>query len=250
MIIYFVESSKEWLKNFFDVNVENFLVSYYYEEKGNLIDHILANNPNANIILDSGAYTAMTQKKEIDLTKYMEYIKNNKNKFKNYFVLDVINNPVKSLENYNIMVENKLNPIPVFHVYEDFKYLEHYVKVADYIAIGGATTLKFKKRELINFIENCISMIPKGKKIHLLGVSSYDILMRFGGQVHSVDSSSMNASMVYHSLIDFSGTTKHIKLTNIGKATSDQINERQKYIAKRYINLEAEINQYWRNKNG
>lgn len=250
MILYFVESSKEWLKNFFAVDVKNFLVSYFYQEKNNLIDHILTNNPNANIILDSGAYTAMTQKQEIDLTKYMDYIKNNKSKFSNYFALDVIKNPEKSLENYNIMIENKLNPIPVFHVYEDFKYLEHYGKVADYIAIGGLTTFKTKKRELINFVENCISVIPKGKKIHLLGVSSFDVLMRFGGKIYSADSSSMNASMVYHSLIDFSGTTKHIQLKNMGKTTIDQVNERQKYIAKRYINLEAQINQYWRNRNG
>lgn len=68
---------------------------------------------------------------------YIEFIHEHKDKIDFYSNLDVINNPKLTLENQQIMEAAGLNPIPVWHLGGDVRYLDRYVKKYDYVAIGG-----------------------------------------------------------------------------------------------------------------
>lgn len=71
------------------------------------------------------------------LEEYIKFLNENKDKFSVYVTLDIIFNPELSWEIQEYMVSNGLNPIPVFHYGEDFKYLKKYMDKYDYIGIGG-----------------------------------------------------------------------------------------------------------------
>ncbi len=68
---------------------------------------------------------------------YIEFLHENKDKITVYSNLDVINNPKLTYENQRILESNGLNPIPVYHLNTNEKYLKKYLNKYDYIAIGG-----------------------------------------------------------------------------------------------------------------
>ncbi len=94
-----------------------------------------------DLLLDSGAYSAKTQKKRLDIDDYIDYIKVHHDVFNKYFNLDVIGNGPKSYENYLYMKMKGLKPIPVWHAETDPKFLELYLKDCEYIAIGAISSM-------------------------------------------------------------------------------------------------------------
>lgn len=102
---------------------------------------------NVDVFLDSGAFTAWTKRVEIDIQKYIEFIKQNQDVLTVYANLDVISpdrfsmgtkeSAEKTLRNQKIMEEAGLSPLPVFHIGEPFEYFEYYINHYDYIGLGG-----------------------------------------------------------------------------------------------------------------
>lgn len=102
--------------------------------------------------LDSGAYSAWSRGTKIDLDEYVAFIKANIELLEVYACLDAIPGapgrsatPAERIEaaecswqNYLYMVDEGLDPLPVFHYGEDFKYLERILDYGcDYVGIGG-----------------------------------------------------------------------------------------------------------------
>ncbi len=84
----------------------NILVSYAYLGSvglENLIRLQREHGENLNVMLDSGAFTAFTVGKQIDLRSYIHFLKNTKLKIKHYASLDVIRNVEATEKNYGIM---------------------------------------------------------------------------------------------------------------------------------------------------
>jgi len=152
------------------------------------------------LFLDSGAFSAWTQKLEINIQDYITFIKTHKDVIDVYANLDVIgiggNQPnqltaKRTLENQKIMEEEGLSPLPCFHFGEPFKYLEYYVKKYDYMALGVAGNTGTK---LIPWLNTCFSEyicddkgFPK-IKIHGFAVTSLPLMLRYPW--YSVDSTS------------------------------------------------------------
>jgi hypothetical protein len=157
--------------------------------------------PDLPTFLDSGAYSAFTQKKTIDLKKYITYIKKNKNKFEVYACLDVIGNPEATWRNYQIMKTAGLNPIPTFHVGSDFKHLEQ-MKNESYIALGGMVPYSTKPTFLIKWLKKCFGIIPSQTKVHAFGMTNPKIIENF--PFHSVDSTSWLAGNRYKTMYRYS----------------------------------------------
>lgn len=67
----------------------------------------------------------------------IDFLLANKKKIDVYSNLDVINNPKLTRKNQKIMEKAGLEPIPVFHLGNDEKYLERLIEKYDYIALGG-----------------------------------------------------------------------------------------------------------------
>lgn len=138
-----------------------------------------------SLFLDSGAFSAFTQKTEIKIENYINFIHKEKKKIDIYASLDNITSYSKSLDNFSIMLKEKLSPLPCFHIGEPYWVLEKYLLKTNYIALGGIA--KKNKRTRFEWLSWVFNKYPK-VNFHGFGIQDRRILMRFPW--HSVDSSS------------------------------------------------------------
>ena len=162
-------------------------------------------HPNdLNIFLDSGAFSAWSRKKEIDLDEYCQYIKNNIEFLEVYASLDVIPGTpgrvastkdreqaaAQSWENYLYMVNEGLDPLPVYHYGEDKKWLHQMLDYGcHYIGIGGLVGITSDKRRL--WLDRVFSDITDSDgipkvKTHGFGMTALPLIFRYPW--YSVDS--------------------------------------------------------------
>ena len=145
------------------------------------------------IFLDSGAYSAWAKKTEIDIQQYIQFIKDNEKYIDHYANLDVIGDPVATLNNQKLMESQGLKPLPCFHHGEDWSYLQNYIDNYEYIAIGGMAVgfTTEQRRDFLDMVWDRICDTPDRMpkcKVHGFGVTAFDILLRYPWW--SVDSTS------------------------------------------------------------
>lgn len=173
MILYFAGSkhTKEFLTA---LNKQPLLYSYYEIQKDDFAD-ILKKVSFNKLFLDSGAYSALTQNAAIDIDKYVEFIKKNKERLTCYANLDVIGDPEATQRNQEYLEQQGLKPLPTFHFNSDIKYLKGLLEKYDYIALGGLVPYVTKRKILERWLDYCFSYIlphiPK-VKVHGFGLSS------------------------------------------------------------------------------
>lgn len=136
-----------------------------------------------NLFLDSGAFSAFTKGVTIDIQEYISFIKENQDVIETYANLDVIGDPVGTLDNQKIMEEAGLNPLPCFHYGEDLAYLKHYLSKYDYLALGGMVPIS--TNDLIPWLDTLFGDyicdkqgLPK-IKIHGFGLTSLKLMLRY-----------------------------------------------------------------------
>jgi hypothetical protein len=94
------------------------LISYaYLREEPATLERVM-NHPDVELLIDSGAFTAMNAGSEIDLSDYIEFLHRWKDRIFGYMALDKLQDPVQTDRNLRIMLEAGLKPIPV-HVLGD-----------------------------------------------------------------------------------------------------------------------------------
>jgi hypothetical protein len=134
----------------------------------------------------------MTQKKPIRIVEYAQFIRRNKDIIDLYFNLDVIGDGELSFRNWSFLKRRGLNPIPVYHIGTDEKFLKSYLQEADYIAIGAISNISTVKRlESLDRIWADYLIKPDGYpklKVHGFGLTSIIIMRRYPW--FSVDSTS------------------------------------------------------------
>ena len=250
MKIFFVDSSVNGVQSFLDMDVENFLISYWYDKDCRLTDLILKQNPKARVILDSGAFSAWKKKAEISVNEYISYCKAHKDKFYAMINLDVIGNAEKSFENFKIMKKAGLDVVPVFHrvagKLDPIEHLIYYCKNSDYVALSGyaLSQAKFNDREMINYTKKMFEIIPKDKKIHLLGLTNFRVIMGIGTErIHSVDSSMVSRRSPYNSSVSYSGMVTNSKAMPY-RISQQQVLDLQHYAIHRLLEMERQINEH------
>lgn len=173
------------------------LLSYVYRARlriSRIERYSSAMKHNISLFLDSGAYSAWSQKTEIDIKEYIEFIKRHEKSIKLYANLDAIGDPEKTLNNQKIMEDAGLKPLPCFHIGEDIKYLKYYLKHYDYLAFGGmvpyAKTPDILSRWLDTMFGDyiCDASGKPQYKVHGFGLTSLPLMLRFPWW--SVDSTS------------------------------------------------------------
>lgn len=144
-----------------------------------------------NLFLDSGAYSAQSQGKPINLKDYIAYIKEHRSLINIYANLDVIGNWEASWENQKIMEQQGLFPLPVYHLEDPIHCLYKCLEYEGF-ALGGMAGASTPAR--IEFLDKCWEIIcdtkdnlPKSK-VHGFGMSSPKLMRRYPW--FSVDSSS------------------------------------------------------------
>ena len=143
------------------------------------------------IFLDSGAFSAKNSGVSIDIYSYMEYIAENGHLIEVYANLDVIGDAEATWENQELMEKAGFNPLPVFHMEDDLKYLYRCLDYSHF-CLGGMAGETFLAR--MNFFRKCWKIIcgqPSGLplcKVHGFGLTSPEMLRKFPW--YSVDSTS------------------------------------------------------------
>jgi len=161
------------------------------------------------LVLDSGAhslYTKEVMRKNDDYSyyesdafwkyvdDYCEFLKVHKDNFAFYVSVDVIFNPELSWKVQKYMEDvHKLNPLPVYHSGEDFKWLKLYMDNYEYIGMSGLGQRAKKMQWMLNTGDTAWGMICDDKgmprnKVHGFAMTSPDLIIEY--PYHSVDSTS------------------------------------------------------------
>ena len=158
-----------------------------------------------NILVDSGAYSAHTKGKVVDVDDYIAYVNANQGAFQGIAQLDTIPGklgvpktlrelaeaPEQSWQNYLYMRQHVKDVeclIPVFHQGEDFKHLNRLLEWTDekgnhipYIGISPANDVALKFRD--SWMSVVFHHIKKSSnpnvKTHGFGVTSFNILQKY-----------------------------------------------------------------------
>lgn len=201
------------------VPMQCLLESFLYFRKKDYKDwHISKNLLGKDLFLDSGAFSAFSAGKKIDLDEYIEYIKKYSTDITVYAGLDVIGDWKKTRDNIEYMEDKGLHPLPTFHFNSPLDELRRMCKKYDYIALGGLVPLSMKKDLMRKWLDICFSIIIKeGKlkgsmiKIHGFGVNSFWVWKRY--PFYSVDATSWLTGGVFRRIIEFKrgGIVTHAK---------------------------------------
>lgn len=135
--------------------------------------------------LDSGAFSAWSSGKVIDMDALMEECRNPM--WHECVSLDVVHDPQKSLENALKMQAAGCKSYPVFHVGEPMEYLDEYVRC--FPKVGLSCRFGEPVNESFRFLERCFSR-HWPKKYHSFGWVMRRMLMTF--PFHSADTATWN----------------------------------------------------------
>lgn len=116
----------------------NLLETYlYFKNKDYQVWHKDKGLLGKDLFLDSGAFSAFTKGKVINIDEYIGFIKKNEKVITTYAGLDVIGDSEATRKNVEYMESKGLHPLPTFHHGSDYEELERMVKKYNYIALGG-----------------------------------------------------------------------------------------------------------------
>lgn len=158
------------------------------------------------LLLDSGAYSAFTRKQHIKLEDYVTFLKKHLAKKPDmlYINLDVISEKSgeASYKNWMTMRSEGLDPIPVYHIGSDEKWLRKYLKRTDYIGLGAIADMVSRRRiwslDRIwhTYLTDARNM--PSCRVHAMGVASFPLMTRYPW--YSLDSTSWMQQAMYGKL--------------------------------------------------
>lgn len=188
-------------------HLPHLLESYHYINKQSYVDAI--RNSGDKVFVDSGAFSAHTLGVSIDLPTYCQYLLKNEDiilKDEGVLVasvLDGIGDAQKTYDNQLAMEAHGVRPLPCFHVGEDERYLEWYIKNYEYITLGGMVAASNKQVAIwLERIWDRYLTDGSGRprlKVHGFGLTSVPLMESFPW--YSCDSSSWIQAASFGSVI-------------------------------------------------
>lgn len=212
-------------------------------------------NCKSKLFIDSGAWSAHSKGKIINVDDYIRFLNNNDSNFHIYAQLDKIPGEFRkpktseqkleaakiSWDNYLYMkdkVKTRDKLLPIFHQGEDYKWLENMLEYTHedtgrhipYIGISPANDVSVNQK--ITFIDKCFEIIKNSSNpnvhTHAFGMTSLNVLEQY--PFTSADSTSWIMT----------GANGGI-MTDVGIIT---ISENQKYDKNHILNLSTENRKY------
>lgn len=166
--------------------VAKMLLSYHYFKRKSMDELFAAINGPTWAFIDCGAFSASTQGAHIDIEQYAAWCLANAEHFFVVSSLDSIGDPVVTLRNQRIMESLGVDALPVFHIGEDWRYLEAYCEQYAYVALGGMVGYK---GDVNNFLARSFAIGERHSTVfHGFGQTRPEQLRLF--PFFSVDSSS------------------------------------------------------------
>lgn len=218
----FVSGTDQWnmLEDFAKKSMRlKILLSYWYYKDSDL-DALFAKyftEPYPEVFADSGAFSAMTQGASVNLKEYAQWIKRYRHLFSVYSNLDVIRNAQKTWENQQELEQMGLSPLPTFHVAENFDWLEKYVELYKYIALGVAGNQRMYN-ELMAWFSRCFKIANNQAVFHGFGITTWKYISSF--RWYSVDSSSWGSGFRFGTVPVFNSKIGRFEKCNLGDIKS------------------------------
>ncbi len=147
------------------------LVSYAHAGKS-IMTALTTHQNTIRILIDSGAYTAYSKGKTVDIDEYCKWLHSFQFEPDNCFMLDVIGNPRMTMTNFMYMIKKVHRPIPVFQRGATPEDLNFYCEHADKVAIGGLVYTANKRQQCKYVME----MTELSKPVHWLGFADDDFI--------------------------------------------------------------------------
>lgn len=176
------------------------LVSYAYSRRK--IELAGQHLTGGDLIVDSGAFSAYTKGRVIDLDAYADFCLEFAQAYESnlrslrFISLDVIGDQRASERNWMRLRELGVNAMPVYTYGADLTALMDIARVSPYVALGGLVP-HWQRRELLRaHLTACEDAVrfTKGTRFHLLGIGGEDLPLRFPS-VASADSSGWTTPM-------------------------------------------------------
>lgn len=152
----------------------------------------------ARIIGDSGAYSAMTLGKPIDIDQFAAWAERNHHHLAWVASLDAIGSAEQSWRNWQYLTRNGLHTVPTVHFGATGADLDRYADAGcDFIGLGGVAARKDRQRVLrwlVSMFRHARDHHP-GMRFHGWGITSRLYLQHL--PFYSVDSSGFGAGYRY-----------------------------------------------------
>ena len=157
--------------------VFKFLISYHYFQKINLDDLVARLDVPVQVFADCGGFSAKTQGVTIDIDEFIAWCHKWSHHLTSIANLDVIGDAAATALNQPIMEAGGVDALPVFHVWEDPRYLEAYCEQYPYVCLGGMVGYTSDVRK---WMDDCFVIGAKYDTVfHGFGQTSPDYLMEF-----------------------------------------------------------------------
>ena len=173
------------------------LISFYYGRTINFDNDF----QDFDIFADSGAFSAWSKGTTIAVKDYGRWLQKWDGKFQAYSNLDVIGDPVATLDNQTALEDMGLDPLPVFHVGAPWEQLESYINKYPYIALGGMVPYMGRRVTLMPWLVQCFKMAEGRSVFHGFGATNMHVLKDL--PFYSVDSSAWIAGVRFGSTLIF-----------------------------------------------
>lgn len=171
---------------------------------------ILLRNPHVEVLIDSGAFSALNAGITIELAEYMDFLHEHRDHIHRAIALDVLGDPAATDRNLQIMIENGLRPVPVHVRGDDAARMDELFGFSDYVACGGLRRPRrgpCPKSYLVQKMR-----WANGRNVHWLGyVRMQDV---FALKPYSCDSSSWASAQMYGTTVAYVGGGQFVKATN------------------------------------
>lgn len=234
------------------------------------VEYLRANpDCRSRLFIDSGAFTAHTKGKEVDVDDYIKFINEIDDCVKVFAQVDKIPGrwgekktpeqlaeaPKLSWDNYLYMVDKVKSPkklLPIFHQGEDFKWLRNMINYrypdGSYIDyVGISCNKECNVNEWIDWFTKCFKIIHESAnpnvKTHAFGMTSLKVLEQF--PFTSADSTSWVRSASFGNIMLNYGTVYTSSwnradasyILNQPKAIQDEVKEKCKKYDMTYFEL-------------
>lgn len=233
---------------FLPLGVKNILVSYWFDNKPEHYIEFQKKYPDISVMVDSGAYSAMTQKGQVNLEQFTDFSLKIQDSVDWIIALDIIGNGKESKENYLKMIEagvRKDKLMGVYHSTEPWEYLEFYLKECTIVGISLSNMRRAEYRKYMNHVNDIFSRIKGKAKIHMLGLNAPKVIYQLAGKIYSTDSTSMSSSFAGRNVsFRYSGMNLCIQGFNKPKISSQDRKMLGVYNISRTLKAEKEINEY------
>ena len=143
------------------------LVSYAFLKDSRALTETVLSAPGLELLLDSGAFTALNAGHEIGLADYIEFLHEWKKYLFGYMALDKLQDPVTTDANLQVMLREKLKPIPIHVFGDDGARMDQLFEWSRWVALGGlrrphrgAASPEYLKQKMA---------WARGRRVHWLG---------------------------------------------------------------------------------